>query len=330
MHGSGSIVKVEHLKKWFPLRKGVIASLIGGKQVFIKAVDDISFEIQHDEVVGLLGESGCGKTTSGRVLLRLEDATGGRLFFEENDITNLSQKQMKPLRRHMQIVFQNPYESLNPRMKAREILLIPLKILGSEDPSYAEEFVLKALDGVGLAPPEEFASRYPHELSGGQRQRLAIARAFILAPRFVVADEPVSMLDISIRNEVLNTLLAKKQEYETAILFITHDISLARHVCSRFIVMYMGKIVEIGDAEDVVRQPLHPYTQALIAAVPDPDPTIKRAEIPAIGEIPNLLDLPSGCRFHPRCPYAMDICRTEEPKLIQVEGKRSVACHLVK
>jgi peptide/nickel transport system ATP-binding protein len=242
----------------------------------------------------------------------------------------LNQKQLKPLRKQMQIVFQNPYESLNPRMKVHEILSSPLKIQRLEEPSKIKKHVLNTLEGVGLVPAEEFLNRYPHELSGGQRQRMVIARAFILEPRFVVADEPVSMLDISIRNEVLSTLLAKKEQYKTAILFITHDLSLARNVCRRLAVMYLGKIVEIGDAEEIVQQPLHPYTQALVAAVPVPDPNNKRGDIPASDEVPDLLDLPSGCRFHPRCPYAMKVCSAEEPKLIEVAGARSVACHLVK
>ena len=330
MHDNGSIIKVQNLQKWFPLRKGVIASLVRTRELFIKAVDDVSFEIRHNEIVGLVGESGCGKTTAGRVILRLIDPTGGQIQFDGSDITSLNQKQLKPLRKQMQIVFQNPYESLNPRMKVSTILSSPLKIQRSEDQTKIEDHVLKALEGVGLVPAEEFLNRYPHELSGGQRQRMVIARAFILEPRFVVADEPVSMLDISIRNEILGTLLAKKEQYKTAILFITHDLSLARNVCGRLIVMYLGKIVEIGDAEDIVQEPLHPYTQALVAAVPVPDPNTKRGDIPASDEVPDPLDLPRGCRFHPRCPYVMDICRTEEPKLIKTTEGRSVACHLVK
>jgi peptide/nickel transport system ATP-binding protein len=328
MDSNGSMVKVENLRKWFPLRKGMLASLFRGRELFIKSVDDVSFEIHPNEVVGLLGESGCGKTTTGRVLLRLIDPTSGRVLFDGIDITTMSQDQLKLLRKRMQIVFQNPYESMNPRMKVRDILSSPLKIQRPELHN-TEEAVLRALEEVGLAPAEEFVNRYPHELSGGQRQRTAIARAFILAPEFVVADEPVSMLDISIRNEVLNNLLAKKEQYKTAILFITHDLSLARHVCNRLLVMYLGKIVEIGDAEEIVQKPLHPYTQALVAAVPVPDPNSKRGDVPAIGEVPNLLDLPLGCRFHPRCPYAMDVCKVEEPKLLEEAGRHSVACHLV-
>jgi peptide/nickel transport system ATP-binding protein len=325
---NASMIKVENLRKWFPLRKGILASIFREKELFIKAVDDVSFEIHPNEVLGLLGESGCGKTTTGRVLLRLIDPTSGRVLLDGTDITTMSQDQLKLLRKRMQIVFQNPYESMNPRMKVRDILSSPLKIQRPELHN-TEETVLRALEEAGLAPAEEFVNRYPHELSGGQRQRTAIARAFILAPEFVVADEPVSMLDISIRNEVLNNLLAKKEQYKTAILFITHDLSLARHVCNRLLVMYLGEIVEIGDAEEIVQQPLHPYTQALVAAVPVPDPNSKRGDIPATGEVPNLLDLPLGCRFHPRCPYAMDVCKVEEPKLLEATGGHSVACHLV-
>ena len=215
-------------------------------------------------------------------------------------------------------------------MKVNNILSSPLEIQRSEELSNIKNHVLNALEGVGLVPAEEFLNRYPHELSGGQRQRMVIARAFILEPRFVVADEPVSMLDISIRNEILSTLLSKKEQYKTAILFITHDLSLARNVCERLVVMYLGKIVEIGDAERIVQEPLHPYTQALVAAVPVPDPHNKRGDIPASDEVPDPLNLPRGCRFHPRCPHAMDICRTEEPKLIETAAGRNVACHLVK
>ncbi len=322
------LIKVVELKKWFPLRRGIIDALLGRKQLYVKAVDGVSFEINSREVFGLAGESGCGKTTTGRCILRLIEPTSGKVFFEEKDITSMSYGELKPLRKNMQIIFQDPYESLNPRMNIYDIIAEPLRVQGLvEDPDEEEEMVYRALEEVELTPPEEFFYRFPHELSGGQRQRVAIARAFILKPKFIVADEPVSMLDVSIRSEILKIMLRERERYGTAILFITHDLSLARHMCERIAIMYLGKIVEMGETEKVIQEPLHPYTQALIAAVPVPDPTYRRGKIPIKGEVPNPINLPPGCRFHPRCIYAKEICRKEEPKLVNVGG-RLVACHL--
>ncbi|MCS7365901.1 MAG: ABC transporter ATP-binding protein [archaeon GB-1867-035] len=322
------IIKTENLKKWFPLRRGFFASLFGEKELYVKAVDGISFEIYPGEIFGLAGESGCGKTTTGRVILRLIEPTEGKIYYRNQDITNLSSKELKPLRKEMQIIFQDPYESLNPRMSIYDIIAEPLKVQKlTSSPKEEEELVFKALEEVELTPPEEFIFRFPHELSGGQRQRVAIARAFILKPRFIVADEPVSMLDVSIRSEILKVMLREKERYKAAILFITHDLSLARHMCNRLAIMYLGKIVEMGETESVIQKPLHPYTQALIAAVPVPDPDYKRGKIPIKGEVPSPVNLPPGCRFHPRCPQAMPICRKEEPKIQEIDGKL-VACHL--
>jgi len=302
------IIKTENLKKWFPLRRGFFASLFGGKELYVKAVDGISFEIYPGEIFGLAGESGCGKTTTGRVILRLIEPTEGKIYYRNQDITNLSSKELKPLRKEMQIIFQDPYESLNPRMSIYDIIAEPLKVQKvTSSPKEEEELVFKALEEVELTPPEEFIFRFPHELSGGQRQRVAIARAFILKPKFIVADEPVSMLDVSIRSEILKVMLREKERYKAAILFITHDLSLARHMCNRLAIMYLGKIVEMGETESVIQKPLHPYTQALIAAVPVPDPDYKRGKIPIKGEVPSPVNLPPGCRFHPRCPK-MPLC----------------------
>jgi len=322
------ILKVVNLRKWFELRAGFLSSLLSKKKLFVKAVDKINFEIKRGEIYGLVGESGSGKTTTGRVILRLLDPTEGKVFFEGKEITSIPLEEFKPLRRYMQMIFQDPYESLNPRMTIGDIVEEPLVIQKIGEAEERKEAVYKALEDVELIPPEEFIYRFPHELSGGQRQRVAIARALILNPKFIVADEPVSMLDVSIRAEVLNLMLDLRDKYKVTILYITHDLALARHICDRIAVMYLGKIVEIGDVEKIVYEPLHPYTKALIEAVPVPDPSSKRSKVVIKGEIPSPVNPPSGCRFRTRCPaYIGDICKTKEPEMVKIDD-RYVACHL--
>jgi len=277
-----------------------------------------------------VGESGSGKTTTGRLLIRLADPTDGRISYKGKDITRLSPRELKPLRKEMQIIFQDPFESLDPRMVIKDIVAEPLRIQRiTKGEDELVERVKQILREVELVPPEEFMLRFPHELSGGQRQRVAVARAFVLDPEFIVADEPVSMLDVSIRAEILNLMLALVQKRGACFLYITHDLALARHMCDRVAVMYLGKIVELGTTDAIINNPLHPYTKALIAAVPVPDPRSKRTGEVISGEIPSPINPPPGCSFHTRCPYAHARCTNESTPLIEVEKEHWVACHLV-
>jgi peptide/nickel transport system ATP-binding protein len=324
------VVKVENLKKWFPVKMGFFRTLVSRQQLFVRAVDGVNFEIKKGEIFGLAGESGSGKTTTGRLLVKLIESTGGKISFKGRDITKLSTDEVKPLRRDFQIVFQDPYESLNPRMTVGDILSEPLRLLHVvQNEEELESRVRQILEDVELIPAEDFIFRYPHELSGGQRQRVATARAFVVNPDFIVADEPVSMLDVSIRAEILKLMVALVEKYHTSFLYITHDLALSRHMCDRIGIMYLGKIMELGTTEAIVYEPLHPYTEALIEAVPVPDPTAKRGEVVIKGEIPSPVNPPSGCRFHTRCPqYIGDICRQKTPPLIDIGDGHFVACHL--
>lgn len=323
------VVETQNLVKHFPIKMGFFKSLISKQVPVVHAVDGVSFKIRAGEIFGLVGESGCGKTTTGRCILRLTEPTKGKVFFKGKEITSISlEHEMRKLRREMQIIFQDPYESLNPRMSIFDIVAEPLQIQKvAKTLDEVRDRVTEALEELELVPPEEYLYRFPHELSGGQRQRIAIARAFVLKPSFLVADEPVSMLDASIRGEVLKLLLSLVKKLHSSFLYITHDIALARYVCDRLAVMYLGKIVEKGLTDNVIQKPLHPYTEALIAAVPVPDPTARRISVVIKGEVPSAVNPPPGCRFHTRCTYAWDKCRKEEPQLIEVEKNRYVACH---
>jgi peptide/nickel transport system ATP-binding protein len=324
------LLKVDKLKKYFPVNLGFFRSITSRGEIFVKAVDNVSFDVKRKEIFGLAGESGSGKTTTGRVVLRLVEPTSGKAIFNGKNVFETRQTDIKALRRQMQMIFQDPYESLNPRFTVYDIISEPLKIHGIySSEKQVEDKVLERLEEVKITPPEQFLFRYPHELSGGQRQRVALARSLVLDPQFVVADEPVSMLDVSIRAEVLNLMFDLIQKHNVSFLYITHDLALARHICDRVAIMYLGKIMEMSEAEKIVYDPLHPYTKALITAVPIPDPNAKRSEAVIKGEIPSPINPPSGCRFHTRCPsYIGDICRTKEPELLDVGGEHYVACHL--
>ncbi|GJL51068.1 MAG: ABC transporter ATP-binding protein [Nitrospirales bacterium] len=319
------LLQVNGLKKYFPVRSGVFSKT----SAWVKAVDDVSLIIQASETLGVVGESGCGKTTVGRTILRLMEPTAGEAFFEGKNIFHLNSKEMRQARRHMQIIFQDPYSSLNPRMTVGSIVGEPLKIHGLAKGKDLQAQVDQLLVRVGLRP--EHHSRYPHEFSGGQRQRVGIARALALRPRFIVCDEAVSALDVSIQAQIINLLKDLQQEFQLAYLFITHDLNVVEYLAHRISVMYLGKLAEVAPTETLFRDPKHPYTQALLSANPIPDPSHRAERIVLEGDVPSPLNPPSGCRFHTRCPEVMDVCKTTEPPLIQIgpaEHGHQVWCHL--
>ena len=327
------LLKVENLSKLFPVSKGFLRTPTD----FIHAVDGINFEIQPGESLGLVGESGCGKSTTGRMLVKLMEASSGQILMADKsqtedliDIANIPKEDMKRFRRRVQMIFQDPYESMNPRRTVFETVSEPLTVQNIGSLLEREERVSEMLRLVGLTPPDAFLFRYPHELSGGQRQRVAIARALVLDPSFVVADEPTSMLDVSIRISIMDLMLKLADEFDVSYLYITHDLAVARYMCDRIAVMYLGKIVEIGDTEEILGNPQHPYTKALLSAVPVPDPKHIKEEVEILGGITKAINPPPECRFLARCPWAQDVCRTSDHPALEDKGDgHYVACHLV-
>jgi oligopeptide transport system ATP-binding protein len=320
------ILSVRDLKVHFPVTRGVI---VQKRVATVHAVDGVSFSLKRGETLGLVGESGCGKSTTGLAILRMLDPTAGSIVFEGQDITHLDRGQMRPIRRRMQMVYQDPYGSLNPRMRVRDIVGEPLQVHGLDaDKAAYEARIASLLAIVGLLP--DMAERYPHEFSGGQRQRIGIARALALEPGLIVCDEPVSALDVSIQAQVVNVFMDLQERLGLSYVFVAHDLAVVRHISDRIAVMYLGKIVEIASRDDLYREPLHPYTQALLAAIPVADAAVeaRRERVVVSGEVPSALSPPSGCRFHTRCPHANARCRSEEPPLVSDASGRTVACHL--
>ena len=317
------LLVVEDLKTYFPIRAGLLQRVVSQ----VKAVDGVSFSIREGETFGLVGESGCGKTTVGRTILRLQPATAGSVFFDGEDVFAKHGGDLKALRRNMQIIFQDPYSSLDPRVPVGETIAEGLEIHGIKNRRERHEVVLEMLDKVGLNPYH--ANRYPHEFSGGQRQRIGIARALALRPKFIICDEPVSALDVSIQSQILNLLRQLSQEFGLTYLFIAHNLSVVEHISDRIGVMYLGALVEVTDRNELYHNPLHPYTQALLSAIPLPKPGLKRQRIVLKGEIPSPINPPSGCRFHTRCPFAADICQQVIPPLEEKASGHWVACHFV-
>ncbi|MFC7785000.1 MULTISPECIES: ABC transporter ATP-binding protein [unclassified Rossellomorea] len=316
------LLKVENLKKHFPITGGILGRPVSS----VKAVDGVSFTVNKGETLGIVGESGCGKSTTGRMLMRLIDPSEGKVTFEDRELTSLSNSEMRKIRREMQMVFQDPFASLNPRHTVEQILEEPLKVHGMGSAKERKKRVHELLNIVGLS--SYHAKRYPHQFSGGQRQRIGIARALMTNPKLIIADEPVSALDVSIQSQVLNLMQDLQKEFGLTYIFIAHDLGVVRHISDRVGVMYLGKMVELSNSETLYEKPLHPYTQALLSAVPVPDPDFKRETILLQGDIPSPSNPPSGCTFHTRCPHATEICKQKVPEFKEHQPGHYVACHL--
>jgi len=321
-HNTAPVLDVINLKKHFPVKKGVLRRTVG--QVY--AVDDVTFRIGTGETLGLVGESGCGKSTVARTVLRLIEPTDGSIRLDGHDVTRLGKTEMRPYRRQMQIIFQDPFSSLNPRMSAGDIVGEPLQVHGIAHGKAKEKLVAELFDQVGLRRSQMNA--FPHEFSGGQRQRISIARALSLNPKLIVADEPVSALDVSIQAQVINLMMDLQREKRLSYLFIAHDLAVVEHISHRIAVMYLGKIVEYADKKTLFTNPLHPYTEALLSAVPVPNPKLKREKRLLQGDVPSPINPPPGCAFHTRCPYTFDRCKVDTPKLVEVSPGHGVSCHL--
>jgi oligopeptide/dipeptide ABC transporter ATP-binding protein len=317
-----NLLTVNDLKVHFPIKKGLLSKTVG----YVYAVDGVSFALKRGETLGLVGESGCGKTTTGFAVLRLIEPTGGHVAYKGRDVAGMSNAQLRSLKKDIQIIFQDPYSSLNPRMKVNQILGDPMEIHGAYKGGKREERIAYLLEKVGLTP--EQGRRYPHEFSGGQRQRIGIARALALNPQVIIGDEPVSALDVSIQAQIINLLIELQQEFHLSYIIIAHDLAVVEHICDRIAVMYLGKIVETSSYKNVYTDPKHPYTQALLSAIPVPDPTAAKERIILKGDVPSPINPPSGCAFHPRCPHRMDICDKEVPVLKGVGADHFVACYL--
>jgi peptide/nickel transport system ATP-binding protein len=320
------ILEVSNLKKYFPVEKGFLDKLLTSQHSYVHAVDDVSFSMSRGDILGLVGESGSGKSTTGRLCLKLAEPTSGKIVFDGVDLTELSGERLRNFRKNMQLVFQDPSASLSPRIRVGDAIRHALSFQGVGTTSEQVERTRAMLDRVGLKPWGNFYDRYPHQLSGGQKQRVVIARALVLNPRFVVADEPIAMVDVSVRAQILELMLELKKEFDLTYLFITHDLAMANYVCQTIAIMYLGKIAEIGPKAEVFGKPLHPYTLALLSSIPVPDPKAKIERMIPRGEIPSPINPPKGCRFHPRCPYAQKICSEKEPQLEEMRPNHQAAC----
>jgi peptide/nickel transport system ATP-binding protein len=321
-----NLLTVTNLKKYFPVEKGFLDRLLTSQKSFVHAVDDVSFSVNRGDILGLVGESGSGKSTTGRLCLKLIEPTSGSILFEGVDLAKLHGEELRRFRKNMQLIFQDPMSSLSPRIKIGDAIRHALSFQGVGTASKQTERTRAILERVGLKPWSNFYDRYPHQLSGGQRQRVVIARALVLNPKFVVADEPIAMVDVSVRAQILELMLELKKEFDLTYLFITHDLAMANYVCHSIAIMYLGRIVETGSKEDVFGRPLHPYTLALLSSIPVPDPKAKLERIIPKGEIPSPINPPKGCRFHPRCPCAQAVCSEREPQLEETEPSHMVAC----